>query len=308
MNIDQLIYVAEVAKYKSITVAAEHLMVTQSTISQAVTRLEEELDIKLFSRSRLGAFPTAEAATILDKCLQIVNTVHAMKEDARNQQLKLSGELLLTVIPGGMPLLIHTLSSIKKDYPLIKFELSEKNSGDILKDVRNHKTHAGLIVKSKDDLDFNGNGLEFHPLREGKIVICASKHSPLAAKKKVAARELLHYNFVLYSDEFIDQFIVDLGELCGPIPILFRTDQSNAIASALSQNLAITVGHDYSFLQDDQIHNGNLVLIEVEDLQQRPFEIGWLKVHSKQPNRLIELFMERFNREASPLLSLDSEL
>ncbi|WP_247900895.1 LysR family transcriptional regulator [Paenibacillus pabuli] len=54
MNLEQLEYVVEIAKTQSFSAASEHLHVTQSAISQSIHRLENELGMILFERSRHG--------------------------------------------------------------------------------------------------------------------------------------------------------------------------------------------------------------------------------------------------------------
>lgn len=71
MHIEQLKYIVEVTKTRSISIAAQNLHVSQSTISKAITNLEQELGINLFTRSRLGAIPTAEGKNIIKKRMKL---------------------------------------------------------------------------------------------------------------------------------------------------------------------------------------------------------------------------------------------
>lgn len=71
MHLEQLKYIVEVAKTRSISIAAQNLHVSQSTISKAITNLEQELSIHLFTRSRLGAQPTTEGKNIIKKPMKL---------------------------------------------------------------------------------------------------------------------------------------------------------------------------------------------------------------------------------------------
>lgn len=72
MNIEQLLYIVEVAKYSSLSIAAQNLHVTQSNISQSITNLEKELGIKVLKRSRgHGAVPTDEGRIILKLAYEV---------------------------------------------------------------------------------------------------------------------------------------------------------------------------------------------------------------------------------------------
>lgn len=76
---------------------------------------------------------------------------------------------------------------------------------------------------------------------EGKLVIAVNKYSPLAVKKTVTPQELTDQHFVLYHDEFVESLVNQLSLACGPVPILFRTNNTNAISAALKQQMAITI-------------------------------------------------------------------
>lgn len=298
MNIDQLTYVVEVAKTKSISIASENLRVTQSAISQSITRLEEELGMKLFSRSRLGAIPTEDASTILEKCQHILDTVQAMKEEAAYQKEELRGHLRLSALPGAMTLLVKVVSSMKATYPEIHFELSEKSSADIVKDIRNRRTDLGLIAMYQDDERYKNNGLFFQPFSEGRLVLATSKHSLLATKKLVTTDELRDQSFVLFNDEFVDQFIRDLTEKNGSTSVLFRTNHAEAIFVALMQQMGITVGHDYSFAHSVSMQSERSEIVTLQtDLPQRPILFGFLQAEANHGNRLAERFIQRFQYE-----------
>ena len=60
MRIDQLIYLVEISRLGSISLAAEHLHISQPTISLAINNLEKQPAKKLLVRSRLGTHPTED--------------------------------------------------------------------------------------------------------------------------------------------------------------------------------------------------------------------------------------------------------
>ena len=67
MNLEQLEYVVEIAKTQSFSAASEHLHVTQSAISQSIHRLEKELGLILFERSRQGPTLHRKANSLLPR-------------------------------------------------------------------------------------------------------------------------------------------------------------------------------------------------------------------------------------------------
>lgn len=67
MNIEQLYYLIEIADSGSITQAAKKLHISQPSISQSITKLEEKLQVTIFKRSRMGTYPTEIGETIIKK-------------------------------------------------------------------------------------------------------------------------------------------------------------------------------------------------------------------------------------------------
>lgn len=72
MRLEQLQYFIEIAHTKSISIAAEHLYVTQPALSRAIKALEDELGVILFTRTVEGAFLTKEGETLLPEILEIL--------------------------------------------------------------------------------------------------------------------------------------------------------------------------------------------------------------------------------------------
>jgi DNA-binding transcriptional LysR family regulator len=299
MNLEQMAYALEVAKTASITTASASLCVTQSTISQAITRLEKELGIKLFERSRNGAYPLEQAKAIFDKFKSVLDTVQMIKEDAEYIGESISGELRLSAIPGGIPAIIKAVASMKNIHADLNFELSEKPSSLIIKDIRDKQADLGLIALYQDDIDEQLQGLRFYPIDEGFMRICVNSSSALAANKTIALQDLKEQTFVLFNDELIDQFILALSSEIGDVNVLFRTNNSEVINAALQQLNAVTVGHEYSFAHHTNFQRNDYFAKELE-MPQRLISIGWVLQESKASSTTIRRFLDRFQYVSIP--------
>lgn len=180
MNIEQLQYIVEVAKYSSLTIAAQNLHVTQSNISQSITNLEKELGIKILKRSRgHGAVPTDEGRIILKLAYEVQKKLEEIKVTANLLNSTEVGELKISSLPGLMTFLVKAIASFRHDYPHVNLEVADKSGSAVIGDVRQHKTDIGLITYSSD-LNINMEGIAFEALIEGKQKVYVSKHSPLA--------------------------------------------------------------------------------------------------------------------------------
>ncbi len=299
MNLEHMAYVLEVSRTRSITTASASLAVTQSTISQAITRMESELGIKLFERSRNGAFPLEQARPIFEKLRSVLDIVQLMREDADYIGEAIAGELRLSAIPGGIPAIIRAVASMKPVHPDLRFELSERPASSIIKEVRDKQADLGLIALYRDEVDEQLQGLSFFPIDEGYMRICVNKSNQLADKKKIVLDDLIGQTFVLFNDELIDQFMLKLSGAIGDTSILFRTNNSEVINAALQQLNAVTVGHEYSFAHHTNFQSNDFFTLQL-DMEQPLISIGWIMLESKSSSTMIKRFLDRFQYASLP--------
>lgn len=127
MRIDQLIYLVEISRLGSISLAAEHLHISQPTISLAINNLEKELGKKLFVRSRLGTHPTEDGKIIIHKARQIVSILEEIKELTDPNSNQLTGSLIMSAVPGfSISLLPKTFVNYKKNSPASNLNCSKE--------------------------------------------------------------------------------------------------------------------------------------------------------------------------------------
>ncbi|MBE5101588.1 LysR family transcriptional regulator [Priestia aryabhattai] len=280
MHIEQLKYIVEVTKTRSISVAAQNLHVSQSTISKAITNLEQELEIKLFKRSRLGAIPTAEGKNIIKKAYEIVVKLHEIEEEAQAQTSLINGELNLSVSPSLLtPILPKSLSNFKKDYPNFRIVMTEKKSTDIVEDILQGKIDIGLAMI--DEINWKSHDeLIFETLIEGKIMVCVSKHSPLAFSDNLAPEELINEAVVMYDGGRWQEFISIFMNRYGSMNILFSSNNTEVIKKAVAEGLAISFLIDIALKDDHYVKSGEIIPIPL-NLESNHLSFGWVRSKKK---------------------------
>ncbi|OCT14452.1 hypothetical protein A8709_26975 [Paenibacillus pectinilyticus] len=294
MKLDQLQYIIEVAKTKSLTMAANNLNVTQSAVSQSIASLESELGLPIFIRSRSGVEPTKEGVSIIQTALEVVTKLQEMKERVLRLSQIMQAELRVASIPGVMSSLVKTVSNFKNEYPDVSFRITEENSDNTLNAIRQNKVDLGLVGMRGDTA--KGTGMLFEPIWEGRIVIGVWNNSPLAAKKKITPFELQKYSLALYDESYVHDFLHEFEANYGPLPILFTSNNPNAIATALKESLAATIGYDFSFFDSPYALNGSLVMLEIEDVEQVPIHLGWVRSDTSKSSQISNLFIQRFKQ------------
>ncbi|MDF2681790.1 MAG: transcriptional regulator [Brevibacillus sp.] len=292
MNLEQLESIIEIAKTGSLTKASQNRHVTLSAISQSLSTLESELGVTLFTRSRMGAVPTAEGLGIIQKAFEIQSKLQEIQEEAQSYTNTMTGDLRLATIPGPMNLLVNAVARFKKDYPLIRPEIAEKGSQEILEDIRQNKIDIGLIIVFESLVKKN-TGLLFERLIEGKMVVGVSRNSPLALQKTVTPEELRQQTFVLYNDEYVKWFVNDFAATYGPVDILFTTNNTDAIRSAVREEMAVTIGLDYSFINEPNSLYTDMVTLEIDIPKQQPVHLGWVQSEERHFSRVSSGFTKR---------------
>ncbi|KZS43277.1 hypothetical protein AWU65_01260 [Paenibacillus glucanolyticus] len=294
MNLDQLHYVVEVAKTKSLLAAANQLHVTQSAISQSISSLEAELGVKLFNRSRTGTVPTPEGLIMIKKILQIEQILQEIKDEAKHQSEISGGTLRIAAIPGAMSTLVRTVSSLKKDYPSVHFRMYENNSEEIVAQIRQNQIDIGLVLATPDSEKKELEGLRFEPLWKGKIAVGVWRNSPLTSMKSVTPDELIKFPFVLYDEGYIHEFIRHFSKTFGPVNTLFTSNNATAIVNALQEELAVTVAFDFSFFANPLVVSGDLIMIEIDRFEQQSATLGWIRSENNKNSLVSKHFINRF--------------
>ena len=300
MNFEQLKYIVEVAKAGSLSSASKKLFITQSAISQSITNLEAELGVKIFIRSRNGAIPTNRGNAIIKKAFETLAKMEDLKTEANMDDQLINGKLRLGTIPSPLMYLPKTLASFKKDYPNIKIRISEKSSHNIIDDITEDKLDIGLIGLGMEDEDFKNKDIETKVVLRGKMIVAASKQSPLAFANSVSPQEIQKTPLVIYDDDRMWEFIDYMSSRYGEMDILFSTNNLDAIRNAIIENLAITIAPDYTIKNDPYVLNDKAVPIEINNLAQDypGMALVWSKSRS---TIIIKNFLSRLTTDMQKL-------
>jgi len=147
MTITQLQYVLAVAEHKNFTLAAEKCFVTQPTLSMQIQKIEEELSILIFDRSKKPIQLTEIGQKIVNQAKNIVNEADRIKDIVEQQKGFVGGEFRLGIIPTIMPTLLPMfLNNFIKKYPKIKLIIEELNTDEIITRLKNGHLDAAIAA------------------------------------------------------------------------------------------------------------------------------------------------------------------
>ncbi|RTY82895.1 LysR family transcriptional regulator [Flavobacterium sp. LS1P28] len=147
MTITQLKYVLAVAEHKNFTLAAEKCFVTQPTLSMQIQKIEEELSIQIFDRTKKPIQLTDIGHKIVNQAKNIVNEADRIQDIVEQQKGFIGGEFRLGIIPTIMPTLLPMfLNNFIKKYPKVKLIIEELNTEEIIIKLNNGHLDAAIAA------------------------------------------------------------------------------------------------------------------------------------------------------------------
>ena len=186
MTLVQLEYIVALDTYRSFGVAAEKCFVTQPTMSMQVQKLEDELGVKLFDRSKQPITPTEIGIEILEQSRNILKESYKLKELISNQKSIVSGELRIGIIPTMAPYLMpKVISAFMVKYPDVQLVIWEYMTDQIIHELKNGLLDCGILSTPLED-----KSLQESPLFYESFVAYLSKSSPLINKKNLQASDI----------------------------------------------------------------------------------------------------------------------
>lgn len=205
MEIRQLNYFIKAAELLHFTDAAAACFVTQSTLSQQVKQLEDELGMLLFDRVGKQVRLTEAGNVFLIHARQIVLDVRKSKEAIFELNNMVVGDLRIGVTYAFSLVLLPALAPFSAKYPGIKISVEYGTAGEL-----EHKmklAELDVILAFHDQT--NDVGLEMQPLYSSRIMMVVSKKHPLAKLKKISLAELGKIELILPSKGFSSRDLLD---------------------------------------------------------------------------------------------------
>lgn len=133
MTIQQLEYIVALNKHRHFVTASEQCGVTQPTLSLMIQKLESELNVTIFDRSKHPVEPTTIGTRLISQAEITLREMRKMKEMVTSEVESLCGSLKLGVIPTLAPYLVPELiNSFRINYPQIQLTISEMRTASLI--------------------------------------------------------------------------------------------------------------------------------------------------------------------------------
>jgi DNA-binding transcriptional LysR family regulator len=197
MTFQQLRYAIGISRYGSISEAAGRLFVSQPSLSASMRELEEELGIRIFSRSSRGVSVTREGSEFLGYARQIIEQAELLESRYRGGGPR---RQLFAVSTQHYAFVVNAFVEAVRELGVREYEcaLRETMTHEIIEDVRGGRSDVGVLYRNEFNAQvlkkiLHEGDLEFFPLFAAKPHVFVGAGNPLAARPSVAIDDLEEY-------------------------------------------------------------------------------------------------------------------
>ncbi|PSF12348.1 LysR family transcriptional regulator [Marinobacter fuscus] len=211
MTLTELRYVVTLARERHFGRAAERCHVSQPTLSVAVKKLEDELGIPLFERSKSSIRVTEVGERIIEQAQRVLDQVGVIKDMAQDGKNQLNSPLKVGAIYTIGPYLFpHLLPELRRAAPEMPLYIEENYTANLRQKLRHSELDAIIIA-----LPFEEPEVVTLPLYDEPFVVLLPAAHPLAEKEQITAEEMATEQLLLLGPGhcFRDQVL----ESCPPL-------------------------------------------------------------------------------------------
>jgi LysR family hydrogen peroxide-inducible transcriptional activator len=242
VTLTQLEYIVAVDTYRHFGKAAEHCFITQPTLSMQIKKLEEDLEIIIFDRSKQPLIPTDVGTRVIEQSRIVLKQSEEITNIVKDHKNQVSGMLRIGIIPTLAPYLLPVfIGNYKKKYPNIFIKVVEATTENIVELLNKDLIDVGILVT---------------PLKEDKIIekpvfyeemmIYANSGHKLHSKKEITLQDIATPEIWLLSDGhcFRDQVInlcSFLGTTDSQLPFHFEAGSLETLMNIIDKEGGLTL-------------------------------------------------------------------
>jgi LysR family transcriptional regulator, hydrogen peroxide-inducible genes activator len=289
ITLTQMEYVLAVDKHRHFREAAEACHVSQPTLSMQLHKLEEELGVVLFDRTKKPVLPTPEGVAIIEQMKIVMHEHSKLSHISKNRSEQPEGDYRLGVIPSVAPYLLpHFVGDYLTKYPLVRLHIQEMRTEDIERALVEDRIDGGILATPLQNKNLIECKLYYEP-----FALFAHKGHELLKTKKINPTNIKNKDIWLLTEGhcFKNQ-VLDVCNLSGKEGtfknLKFEAGSLESIIRMIRNGTGYTL---LPILALDSLHKEEMANV-------RPF-------NDPQPSREISLVIQRSHFK---LLILDSLL
>ena len=186
-------YFVRTAQTLNFSEAARSLYISQSTLSQQIKSLENELGTLLFQRDSHSASLTQSGAMLLPLAIQTIQDAEACKAQVDDLNEMMTGELNIGVTYSFSHILTETVKNFSREFPGVKLNIFYRNMEELMEALRHREVDLVLAFKPGQPYD----EIESSSLFSDKLSVIMRKDHPLAVRDSISLKELDRYRLAI---------------------------------------------------------------------------------------------------------------
>lgn len=197
MSITQLEYIVAVYRCRNFAQAADSCFVTQPTLSMQIQKLEEELGVLIFDRSKKPVQPTHMGELILKQAMVTIQEFNKIAEMVKADKGEVSGQLTIGIIPTIAPYLVPLfILPLLKKHPDLDVKISEMTTTQIIQELGSDKIDCGILATPLGRKQIIEEPIYYEPL----VVYVSPKHK-LSKNKTLRIKDISNQDLLMLTEE-----------------------------------------------------------------------------------------------------------
>lgn len=186
INFAQLEYAVALDEERNFVAAAKKCHVTQPTLSVQIKKLEEELGVEIFDRSKQPVIVSDRGKEVLVEIRETLRSLKRVRETASDRKEEVAGAFHLAVIPTLAPYLLpRFLRAFIEKYPKVQLSISELTTAEIIAALQKESIDCGLLATPLETEGLSEFNLFYEP-----FYLYLQKTHPLASYEKITSKDI----------------------------------------------------------------------------------------------------------------------
>lgn len=309
MRLDQLLYLIEISKCRSMSIASDNLHLTPQAVSMAIKNLEEELNVQLVERTNKGTSLTEKGwllVKLTEGFLWNIETYITEKPLKEKSETEIKGKYQICSTYGGANLFFPALKTyFIKNHSNVELCLSAMSYNEAYTQVLEHFVPFAFfeqyVVDGKERIEI-ADPVQFCSFFRYQMFCQVPISFPISKYKSLPLEMIFQYPFLEPAPKnnhssSILQFIKEKGIP----PKIITADSSSMMSAMLNSGLGIAIDIRLPFQDADRFHLKNVKSIPIVD----DFAIyfGFIKSKERKMSKKDEIFLEYLENNINDILS-----
>lgn len=242
ITLTQLEYIVAVDTYRHFGQAAESCFITQPTLSMQIKKLEEDLEIIIFDRSKHPLLPTDVGQRIIDQARIVLKQSEEINNIVKDHKNQVSGLIRIGIIPTMAPYILPAfIGNYKKKYPNILIKVYEQTTDNIINLLHKDLIDVGILATPLHEEKINEK-----PVFYEEMLIYTHPSHPLHKQAEITPKDIAIPDLWLLSDGhcFRDQ-VINLCSYAGgsdsQLPFQFEAGSLETLMNIVDREGGITL-------------------------------------------------------------------